>query len=168
MRQATAALFEPNKQQFVLDMGNETLQTQKNIDGDVYTYPYSLIADTFQRLIFYLAAIESNEGSVLLFEEPEVSSFPPYVTQLAERIAEDVEAGRNQYFITTHSPYLLTKLLEKTAIADTAVFVVDYEDYHTIVRMLTDDEVDHLLEHGSSMFWNLPDVTPAPADGDAR
>lgn len=165
LRQAAAALFEPNGHQFVLRMANNTLETQKNIDGDVYSYPWSSIADTFQRLVFYLAAIESNEGAVLLFEEPEVSSFPPYVTDLAERIAEDVEAKRNQYFITTHSPYLITKLLEKTGIGNAAVFLVDYEAYHTTVRPLTEAEIEHLLESGSSMFWNLPDPALPIADG---
>lgn len=155
MRQETAALFAPNKHQFVLEMGDDTLKTQKNLDGDVYSYPYSLIADTFQRLIFYLAAIESNEGSVLLFEEPEVSSFPPYTAKLADHITADVVAGRNQYFLTTHSPYLFGTLVENTPPDQLGVFIVYYEDYQTKIRQVTDEQLGAMLDQGGDVFFNL-------------
>ena len=164
MRQETSALFAPNKHQFVLEMGDDTLKTQKNLDGDVYSYPYSMMADTFQRLIFYLAAIESNEGSVLLFEEPETGSFPVYISQLAERIAEDVRAGRNQYFITTHSPYLLDQLIESTSADQVAVFVVGYADYQTTITQVPDEQLGHLLDLSSDVFYNLNRLPLTDAD----
>jgi AAA15 family ATPase/GTPase len=72
------------------------------LDGDSYsTIDFVMTPDTFQRMLYYLAAIDSNKNSVLLFEEPEAHSYPPYIQQLAESILDD---KHNQYFITTHSP----------------------------------------------------------------
>jgi len=47
----------------------------------------------------------------LIFEEPEAHSFPYYTKYLAERIALD--KNNNQYFISTHNPYLLLSILGK-------------------------------------------------------
>lgn len=164
LRQEATALFDPHRIQLVLRMTNRTIETQKNINGDVYSYPLSSTTDTFQRFIFHLAAIESNEGSVLLFEEPETGSFPTYISQLAERIAEDVREARNQYFITTHSPYLLDQLIENTSADQVAVFIVGYADYQTTVTQIPDDQLGHLLDLSSDVFFNLNRLPLTDAD----
>ena len=126
--------------------------------------PYSLIADTLQRLIFYLAAIESNDDAVILFEEPEAHSFPVYVSQLGQRI---VESRNNQFFVATHSPYLITEILEEMLTNDEltpelAMFVAYYEDYQTKVRQLDDDEVRAIRADGLDVFYNLARFVPGP------
>ncbi|MCU0444043.1 MAG: AAA family ATPase [Microscillaceae bacterium] len=138
--------------QLVLIANENKLIIQKNLDGFVYQYPYSGIADTLQRIIFYLAAIHSNKDSVLVLEEPEVHSFPPYTKILADKIVQDTD---NQYFITTHSPYLLHTIIENTDFADLGIFITYFEDYQTKVRMLNHEEIRDVLDDSIDIFFNL-------------
>ena len=78
----------------------------------VISFPYFLVSDTLQRIVFHLTAIHSNKNSILAFEEPEAHAFPHYTKYLAERVALD--KNENQYFISTHNPYFLLSILEKT------------------------------------------------------
>lgn len=143
----------------MLRMASRELEVTKEVDELVYSYPYSSIADTLQRLIFYLAAIESNVDAVILLEEPEAHSFPKYVAQLGRRIAQ---SRNNQFFIATHSPYLITEVLE-TILTDPdakrskelAIFVAYYEDYQTKLRQLTDEEVRSIRADGLDVFYNM-------------
>ena len=91
-----------------------------------------------------MAALHTNSDSVLVFEEPEAHAFPYYTKYLAERIALD-EKG-NQYFISTHNPYFLLPILEKTLSEDIAVFITYYEDHHTQVRQLAQDELETIFD----------------------
>jgi len=140
----------------------EELEVQKNVEGVITAIPYQLTADTLQRLIFYLAAIESNDDTVLLFEEPEAHSYPVYVSQLARRI---VESRNNQFFVVTHSPYFITEVLEEMLTNDElalelAMFVAYYEDYQTKVRQLSDEEVFNIRRDGLDVFYNMARFVP--------
>lgn len=76
---------------------------------DMFLVPFNSLADSLQRLIFYKAAIESNTGKVICFEEPEAHTFPPYISNVVNDI---ISSDSNQFFITTHSPYVMSSLLE--------------------------------------------------------
>jgi hypothetical protein len=117
------------------------------------SYPYAASSDTLQRIIFYLIAMETNKNATLLFEEPEAHSFPFYTKLLAESIGLD--ENKNQYFITTHNPYFLMSLIEKTKLKDLAVFVTYMENYQTRVKLLTTKEVEELLGFDADAFFNL-------------
>lgn len=67
----------------------------KLIDDEIYSYPYFSISETLQRIFFYIVALETNNNSILLFDEPETNTFPLYTKFLAERIALDTT---NQFF----------------------------------------------------------------------
>ena len=120
------------------------IEVLKDFDDVIISHPYHLASDTFQRLVFYMAALHTNSDSVLVFEEPEAHAFPYYTKYLAERIALD-EKG-NQYFISTHNPYFLLPILEKTLSEDIAVFITYYEDHHTQVRQLAQDELETIFD----------------------
>jgi len=60
------------------------LLKEKEHEEAIISYPYSLVSDTLQRLGFYLAAVRSNNDSVIAFEEPEAHAFPYYTKYLAE------------------------------------------------------------------------------------
>ena len=120
------------------------IEVLKDFDDVIISHPYHLASDTFQRLVFYMAALHTNSDSVLVFEEPESHAFPYYTKYLAERIALD-ERG-NQYFISTHNPYFLLPILEKTLSEDIAVFITYYEDHHTQVRQLAQDELETIFD----------------------
>jgi predicted ATP-dependent endonuclease of OLD family len=116
----------------------------------LFLVPYNSIADTLQRIIFYKAAIASNENSILLFEEPEAHSFPPYMSHLTQ---EMIYKKSNQYFITTHSPFILNDLLENGR-DELAVFIVHYESHETKVRQLTKHELHEVFQNGIDLFTN--------------
>ncbi len=157
LRKEIAQLFAYYGQKLMLRMASNELEVTKEVDELIYSVPYSSTADTLQRLIFYLAAIESNDDAVILFEEPEAHSYPVYVSQLGRRIAE---SRNNQFFVATHSPYLITEILETMLPDDEqakelAIFVAYYEDYQTKLRQLTDAEVRGIRADGLDVFYNM-------------
>ena len=64
-----------------------------------------------------------------------------------------LDDANNQYFITTHNPYLLLPMLEKTPEGDLAVFLTYFEDYETKVKSLTKEDLQKLFE--IDVFSNL-------------
>jgi len=129
-----------------------TIEVQKEYGGIAISYPYGIVSETLQRTIFHLVAVETNRDSVIVFEEPEASSFPFYTKFLAERIAFD---RANQYFISTHNPYMLIPLLEKAPEEDVQVFVTYLEGGQTRVRALSEEEKAEILDLDASVFFNL-------------
>lgn len=145
-------LLAGNGLELVLRVKERKLEVQRKKGAKVYAFPYTSIADTIQRLAFYLAAIYSNTNSVLLFEEPEAHSFPPFVQMLASKIAADTS---NQYFITTHSPYIFDTLLEQLSKDQIAVHVCSYQDDQTYIRTLTEEELADVQNMREEIFFNL-------------
>jgi AAA15 family ATPase/GTPase len=145
-------LFQEQNLEFVLLDREQSLTLQKKEGPRVKRYPYFSIADTFRRYIFYVTAIESNKDSVIVFEEPEVHSFPPYTQELAYRMIYDED---NQYFISTHSPYMLHPFIEKMDHKDLNVFITYYKDYQTQVRALTEEELIDILDYSTNVFFNM-------------
>lgn len=138
---------------FVADQSESRFDIEKLTEGYyVNKYPYSSIADTFQRLIFYFAAIDSNKDAVLILEEPEVHSFPPYTKDLADRIVASTE---NQFFITTHSPYILQNLIEELDDNELNIFITYFENYETKIKCLSGEDLSRVADFNIDLFWNL-------------
>lgn len=122
--------------------------------GDVLiSYPYFLASETLQRVVFYLAAISTNRDSILVFQEPEAHAFPYYTKFLAERVALD--ENNNQYFISTHNPYFLLSVLEKSRKDEVSVHVTYFEDYQTKVRTLDEKSLEKLMDLDMDVFFNI-------------
>lgn len=129
------------------------IEILKGIEEDILiSYPYNLVSDTLQRVVFHLAAIETNKDSVIIFEEPEAHAFPYYTKFLAERISLD---KNNQYFISTHNPYFLLSILEKTPKEDVGIFITYFESYQTKVKTLKEKDMTAILDLDASVFFNL-------------
>jgi len=127
-----------------------TFEVVKQIENKLISYPYSSTSDTLQRLIFYTIAMESNTEASLIFEEPESFSFPYYIKFLGERIAFD---DSNQYFISTHNPYIILAVMEKAPQKAVNVFITYWEDYQTKVRRLSEQDFPKFME--GDPFFNL-------------
>lgn len=160
LQEASSSIFQPlgyklwlRPHEGKIDIVKTPDETDARAMDVVVSHPYALISDTFQRLIFYLAAIETNTKSILIFEEPEVKSFPFYSKFLAERMALDQDA--NQYFLSTHNPYFLLSLLEKSRADEIGVFITYTEKYRTRIRALTEEERSEILDHGIDVFFNI-------------
>ncbi len=147
-----AEYFQEYGQQWAYDEETNLFLTQKQIKHTIYKYPFNSIADTLQRMIFYTTAIETNKDCILVFEEPETNSFPPYTKELAIKIASNQE---NQYFISTHSPYLLSNLIEKTELDELNIFLTYYDKYETKIKALSPDEIQSLVEKDIDIFFNM-------------
>lgn len=130
------------------------IEIAKDIEDVLLAFPYSVGSETLQRLVFYLAAIHSNNSSILTFEEPEAHAFPYYTKYLAEKIATG--KNDNQYFIATHNPYFLTSILEKGSKEEVAIFATSLEEYKTKVKSLSEKHKEKILsDMGYDFFFNI-------------
>jgi AAA15 family ATPase/GTPase len=144
-------LFSEYGQKLLFDNATYALRLMKTLDEDnIISFPYSSIADTLQRIIFFKAAISSNKDSIILFEEPEAHCFPPYITHIAREI---IDSETNQFFIATHSPYILDTFLEKDR-NDLAIYMTDFKEGQTVIKRLTDAELNEVYEYGLDLFFN--------------
>ena len=103
-------------------------------------------------MFFYSTAIESNKDSLLIFEEPESHTYPFYTKYLAETIALDKS---NQYFISTHNPYFLLSVLEKSPRDEIGIFITYFKNYQTRIVTLNEKELTEVLDMGIDLFFNI-------------
>jgi AAA15 family ATPase/GTPase len=140
----------------LFDKNNNSLRIMKEVKSDeVFSLSLNSIADTLQRLIFFKTAIASNKNSILLFEEPEAHCFPPYISYFTRDV---IYSETNQFFIATHSPYVLNDFLEYKR-DDVAIFMADFRDGQTVINRLSDDEVNEVYEYGIDVFFNYERFT---------
>ena len=144
-------LFHSYGLRMMFDSASQEIKAMRENGLDMFLVPFNSLADSLQRLIFYKAAIKSNHNKVICFEEPEAHTFPPYVSSIVNDIIAD---DSNQFFITTHSPYVIGSLLESAG-NDLAVYVVDMENNATVVKRLTDEQLQEAYDNGIDIFYNL-------------
>ncbi|MEY4540114.1 MAG: hypothetical protein RLZZ306_1871 [Bacteroidota bacterium] len=133
------------------DAASHSLKVFKKINEDeIFLIPYTSIADTLQRLIFYKTAIQSNENSILIFEEPEAHSFPPYIVEFTQEV---INSATNQFFMATHSPFIVDDFL-KNAREDLSIFMVDFKDGQTVAKALSRQEIEEVYKYGVDLFFN--------------
>jgi AAA15 family ATPase/GTPase len=148
-------IFETYGLELFYDSRSQEFQILKRIGIKGFTVPYNLIADTLRRVIFYKAAILSNKETVLLFEEPEAHMFPPYVSKFTTDVIFD--KNDNQYFVSTHSPFVINDFMENLKNDELSIYVVGYkkETGETIIRRLTDEELHEIYQYGIDLYFNL-------------
>lgn len=156
IKEWVSSFFESFNLEFLLDYSSKKFEIQKKENGIVYKIPFESTPDTLRRMLFYVAAIYSNKDAVILMEEPESHTFPPYIKELSEMIKSD---KHNTYFITTHSPYFINSLIEDSIqIKDISFFHVYYESYQTKIKKLAQKDLDVLWGNGADLFFNLDSV----------
>lgn len=149
-------LFEPYGLELLIDRSENIVKVAKRIEeGVINSIPFSLIAETIVRLIFYKTAILSNVNSILLFEEPEAHMFPPYIATFMADVLYGEE--NNQYFISTHSPFVLNDIMEDVDESEYSIYTVGYkkETGETVIRRLTSDDIHEIYQYGIDLFFNL-------------
>lgn len=137
---------------FSIDEKNRRFQIHKKIDESISKYSYSNISDAFKRFVFYSAAIDSNKDSVLIFDEPEGHCFPPHIKELSDRI---IASEENQFFISTHSPYLLQNMISNLGAEELNVHITYYEDHQTKAKLLSSDQLGKASDLSMDVFFNL-------------
>jgi hypothetical protein len=157
-RQIAADYFCDSRYRLSVDVGKRHLSMSRQEDSAVVSFPYSATSETLRRMIFYRLALETSRKCILAFDEPEANSFPPYTKILAESIAKDEQ--ENQFFLTTHSPYMLTSIIGKTPPNELNVFVCRLEGSETKVYPMNEDQRMELMEMDMSAFFNLDRFIP--------
>jgi AAA15 family ATPase/GTPase len=148
------------QQGFILaiDPANGTIN--KNLKSGEHTelqFSHTLWSDTLKRLVFFLTAIESNQDAVLLFEEPEANTYPFYTQVIAEHIVNKTDC---QFFIVTHSPYLINTLLDKTGPDELAVHIASTVDRATNLHTLTADQLQQVRDENLDLLFNMDRFLP--------
>jgi len=157
LRSEIRDFMEPNGLKLRLNEGTKQYSIFREMEGgDYLDFPLHLIPDTFHHYIFLLAAILSNHDSVLILEELETHTYAPYIYEMTQHILND-ERG-NQFFLTTHNPYLLLPLMREGN--DVAVFTTWFENYETHAKRLSEEEIQEILDFGVDMFFNLDHFIP--------
>ena len=154
LKTMSSAILQEKGYQLGLRQKQQEVEVIKVMDDTLtlYTYPYQNLSDTLQRIIFYLAVIETNKDATILLEEPESNLSPFYTRDLAERIARDTD---NQYFLVTHNPYFLISLIEKTKFSDLSISVTYLDHYQTKLKRLSKKDIAEITEMDTSVFFNL-------------
>ena len=156
LRSQFRELLEPYDLDLIIDSSvNDIKISPKMKDGIIHTMPISLMADTLTRLIFFKTAMISNKNSVLVFEEPEAHMFPPYIAKFTADVIFD--KNDNQFFIATHSPFVLNDFMEEMDKNDLSIYVVGLSKGETAIRRLTDEQITEIYKYGVDLFFNLED-----------
>lgn len=66
---------------------------------------------------------------------------------------EMIHKKDNQYFVATHSPFILNDFLENSR-DELAVYMVHYENHETRLRRLADNELHEIYQFGVDLFTN--------------
>ena len=135
----------------VFDGVTNELKAMKQKSDEIFLIPFNSLADSLQRLIFYKAAIQSNHGKAICLEEPETHTFPPYIASVMQDV---IDADDNQFFISTHSPYVANCLLESVP-DNLAIWFVNMSSGVTTIRQATDDELKEIVRYGVDLFFNM-------------
>lgn len=93
----------------------------------------------------------------IYLEEPENNLFPPTQCQLMDLLVDLTKRRKKtvSIFATTHSPYVLTHLMQEQIQGLRLFFthpINDEEGY--VIQQATDDEVQEIYDNGLDMFFN--------------
>lgn len=146
-------LFKIYDLSFLYDSGSQEYKILRIVGNKIFTIPYSMIADTLQRLIFYKTAIQTNSNSVLLFEEPEANCYEPYILEITNAIKND--KNDNQFFIVTHSQYVIEELLrDEESRNNTNIYLVGLDNNETRIKLLSPEVSKEVYQTGLNIFFN--------------
>jgi hypothetical protein len=158
LRSRVSDLFRSRNFRLEIRPVENELRIAKEVDGELFSFPYDSISETWRRIVFYMAVLETNQNSTILLDEPEANTFPFYTAYLAERIALDES---NQFFVTTHNPYILSSIVGKTPVKDLAVFVAIMENFCTKLKPASVEGLSKILDYGPDAFLNLDKIVEA-------
>ncbi|MHA1224221.1 MAG: AAA family ATPase [Candidatus Heimdallarchaeaceae archaeon] len=126
------------------------IELVRDVKGKLVSSPLRLVAETFHQLFLLISALQTSKNSILVFEEPETHMFPKYSKYFAEMITKETHS--NQFFLSTHNPYFLISLIEKSDRNNICVFAVSYFNSETKVKKLSKEDLSNLLQKEDPFF----------------
>ncbi len=142
-------------QLFIRKAENKIVMARVLSDNSLLDFKFTSISTTLQRIIFMFLAIKSNKEKVLIFDELEANTYPFYVQEIAKEIAED---SSNQYFMTSHSSYLIQKLIDKTPVDELNIYHTKMKDFRTEVTLLNQAQIENFGKMGEDAMLNLENL----------
>ena len=115
-------------------------------------------ADAFKKEASQLLYTDHAE---VFLEEPESNLFPPTQFQLMDWIVEMAtdERHKNVFFIATHSPYVLSHLLQEN-LKDFSLFLTyPQKDGLCGVKAASDEDIQQIYDNGADAFFNFEPFT---------
>jgi hypothetical protein len=105
----------------VLSEYGDHIEIQSKAVKNRIIVPYTSFPSTLRKLFLYVGITAANKNSILIFEEPELSTTPKYLESLLNLMQYD---QTNQYFITVKSHYFLQMLLDSVPEEQLSIFNV--------------------------------------------
>jgi hypothetical protein len=136
----------------ITDRSDNRIKLLKDEGDEIVALPFKVLSDGLQRHLFNQTALLSNKNSIIVMEEPESHTFPFMTKNFSEMLAKD---ETNQFFITTHNPYFVNSIIEKTKKENLGIFIVYFKDYQTKIKKLTKNQIKDLLNYDYDLFFNL-------------
>lgn len=157
-RVSASGFFEGSGFKLNVDQSSFDVFLSKEREGVLLSLQYDAASETLRRMVFFHLVLNTNRNQILVLDEPEAHAYPPYTKILAETIAQDDKG--NQFFLTTHSPYLLTSLISKTPVKDLNVILCRMENFETKGYVMTEEQKLQLMEWDMSAFFNFDRLLP--------
>ena len=136
-RQRKWTSYTKDKTPFVNDpmrLVGDSLIFDKNIKEETVPIPPYLKGGGQQMILHLLHEIENTPADIILIEEPENHLHPKLIKKLMKRIKEISKKQGKQFFITTHSPFVI----DSGSLSD--VWFIWQEEGSSIIKRVTDKE----------------------------
>ena len=140
-----------NGQQVPIDLKDPILL---NVANEDFLFYNKESADRFED---YVKRYSFTQCTDIYLEEPENNLFPPTQCQIMDMLVELTKRRKNtvSLFITTHSPYVLTYLMQEKVPGFRMFFThsID-EEQGCVVQRATEEEIQEIYDNGLDMFFN--------------
>ena len=105
----------------------------------------------------YLRYLMTGHSEIFL-EEPENNLFPPTQDCLVKWLLDNtLDKRTNSLFLATHSPYVLSSVLEEKNIPLSLFFVYE-SDGISKVSTASEDDLQNIYDYGIDAFFNLDNI----------
>lgn len=133
-------------------------KTVIHIEGKDYPFESKEAAKRFKKEADFL--LKTDHAEVFL-EEPESNLFPPTQFQLMNWIVEMVmdKKHKNFFFIATHSPYILSHLLQENLQEFKLFLTYPSSNGGYNVKSASEEEIQQIYDNGSDAFFNFDAFT---------
>ena len=128
-----------------------------HIDGKDFVFHDNKMAARFKRNADCL--LKTNHAEVFL-EEPESNLFPPTQFQLMNMVVDMLKGKvhKNFFFIATHSPYVLSHLLQED-IKEFRLFLTYPVKGGYNIKTASEDDIQGIYDNGADAFFNFDAFT---------
>lgn len=86
--------------------------------------------------------------------------FPPYISKFTSDIIHD--ENNNQFFLATHSPFVMSDLISNVEKDELAIYIISYENEtgETLIHRMNEEDIDDAYQFGYDFFMNINNFIP--------